>query len=55
MPSVPFRDMLAILALDAGAATCTLDVEEEALGFAISAMNLGLFGQTFLKVSRNEM
>lgn len=36
MPSVPFRDMLAILVLDAGTATCTLDVEEEALGFAIS-------------------
>lgn len=55
MPSVPFRDVLAILALYAGAATCTLAMEEEALGFAISAMNLGLFSQTFLRVSRKEM
>lgn len=54
MPSVPYRDMLVILVLDAGTATCTLDVEEEALGFAISAMNLGLFSQAFLKLSRNK-
>lgn len=54
MSAAPFGDMLRILAWDAGGAACTLDKEEEVLGFAISTVNLGLVSQTLLKVSRNE-